>query len=152
MLNDDTRAPGDDVLPVVAAALGRPVEQLVELDRRSLRLAFVPGEFATVTVRDRRTREVLEATVDLACGAAVDPVALRSRDRRAAQTLPALAPRLKDLLVRHPDLNRVKVTVSRSDGKTQRWVGDAAGVVALARNPNVVGIDLAADPEILDPR
>lgn len=31
--------------------------------RRSLRLALVPGEFATAIVRDRRTREVLEATV-----------------------------------------------------------------------------------------
>jgi hypothetical protein len=31
-------------------------------------------------------------------------------------------------------------------------VGDAAGVVALARDPDVVGIHLAADPEILDAR
>jgi len=77
------------MLQLVAAALGRPAEQLVELDRRSLRLAFVPGEFATVTVRDRLTREVLEATIDLASGAAADPSALRGRNRQAALSLSA---------------------------------------------------------------
>jgi hypothetical protein len=46
----------------------------------------------------------------------------------------------------------VEVTVTRSDGEAQRWVGDVAGVEALARDPDVVAIQLAADPEILDAR
>ena len=142
--------PGDEMLALVAAVLRRPVEQLVELDRRSFRLAFVPGDFATVTVRDRRSREVLEVTIDRANGVAVDQAALRSQDQQAARAWPALTPGLRDLLLRHPDLNRIEVTVSRSGGAVEHWVGDAAGVVALAGDPDVVNVDLAADPEILD--
>lgn len=143
-------AASDDVLRIAGAALGRPVDVLVELDRRPFRLAFLPGSYVTVTVRDRTTREVLEPTLDLDTDTAVDADALRRLDRAAAEQRRALTPDLRDLLLRHPDLRRIEVRATRADGSTDALVTDAPGVASLADAPDVVRIALATDPEILD--
>jgi hypothetical protein len=141
--------PADEILSLVADVLGRPAGELAELDRRSVRLAFLPGDFLTVTVRDLRSQEVLEPTIDLRAEVAVDPAALRSQDRAEAATRP-LAPRVRDLLLRHPDLGRIEAILVRSGGRIEHWIGDATGLVSRSADPDVVLIDLAADPEILD--
>jgi len=141
--------PADEILSLVANVLGRPADELAELDRRSLRLAFMPGDFVTVTVRDLRSQEVIEPTIDLRAKVAVDPAALRSRDRAEAATRP-LATRVRELLLRHPDLGRIEAILVRSGGKIEHWTGDASGLVSRSEDPDIVLIDLAADPEVLD--
>jgi hypothetical protein len=138
-------------LEQVAEALGRPQEQLQELDRRSLRLAFVPGEYETVVVRDRGAGTTVEATLDAATGERVDPAELRRRDRELADRIgTALDPLLRDLLLRHPDLPTVRTLVTRADGTREVVRASPADIVVLAQEPDVTRIELAEDPEILD--
>lgn len=139
-------------LAQVAAALGRPAEQLLELDRRPLRLAFVDGEYETVVVRDRATEETVEATLDAATGEAADIEELRRRDRRLASSVGgSLSPQLRDLVLRHPGLESVLVAVSREgDPEPTTLRAGARDLVALAQEPPVVGIELLEDPVILD--
>jgi len=138
-------------LEQLAEALGRPHEQLQELDRRPLRLAFVPGEYETVVVRDRSAGTTVEATLDAATGERVDPAELRRRDRELADRIgTALDAPLRDLLLRHPDLPTVRALVTRADGTREVVRASPAAVVALAQESDVARIELAEDPEILD--
>jgi hypothetical protein len=94
----------------VADQLERPVEVLQEIDRRPLPLAFVEGRYETYVVHDTVTGERLEITLDLDTGRRVDPSELRSRDRQlAAIKGTRFDPDLLDLLLRHPDVERVQV-------------------------------------------
>jgi hypothetical protein len=63
-------------LEQVAAAAGRPVERLTELDRRRLRFSLLPGRYETVVVREQGTGETFEVTLDAASGQPVDPAEL----------------------------------------------------------------------------
>jgi hypothetical protein len=110
--------PGDTVADLVAAALAGSGHEFVELDRRDLRFAFFPGDFVTAVVRDERTGEVLEISLDLEAETPVEVDELRARDNAASLAHPALSAALRDLLIRHGDLPRVEVLVSRRDGAT----------------------------------
>lgn len=139
-------------LAQVAAALGRPAEQLFELDRRPLPVAFLDHDYETVVVRDRVSGATVEATLDAATGEQADPAELIRRDRAlAASRGRRMSPQLRDLVVRHPELHNVHVAVTRQ--------GDPAAVplrvsvrelVALALEPGVARIELLEDPKILD--
>ena len=84
----------------VASIFERPVEQLQELDRRPLPLAFVEGQYETFVVRDLATGETLEVTIDLESGRRVDPVELRNHDRqRATVEGRRLEPELLELML-----------------------------------------------------
>lgn len=97
-------------LQCVASILGRSVERLQELDRRPLALAFLGGRYETFVVRDLTTGETLEVTVNLESGRRVDPVELRNRDRqRATVEGRRLTPKLLELVLRHPDLEQIRV-------------------------------------------
>ena len=136
----------------VAAALGRPAEQLFELDRRPLTLAFLEGEYETIVVRDRTTEETVEATLDAATGELADPGELLRRDRELAARLGgALSPQLRELVLRHPELEGIAVAVTRSrDSKPTADCASARELVTLAHEPDVVGIELLESPVILD--
>lgn len=139
----------DPLIQRVAAALGRPADELLELDRRPVPLAFTPGRFVTLVLRDAATRETLEPTVDAATGALADRAALRGADRLAGAGLPALSPRLLELLLRHPDLPRLDVTVRRASGtRLERLSGAEVGL--LARSEDVLTLELSADPVVYD--
>jgi len=102
-------------LQYVASILGRPVEKLHELDRRPLSLAFLDGRYETFVVRDLISGEILEVTVDLESGRRVDPVELRNRDRqRAIVEGRKLTPKLLELLLRHPDIEQMRVRLNFS--------------------------------------
>jgi hypothetical protein len=138
-------------LAQVADALGRPLEQLQELDRRGLQLAFVSGSYETVVVRDRGAGTTVEATLDAVTGERVDPAELRRRDRELAERIgAALDAPLRDLLLRHPELPAVRAVVTRSGGAREAVHAAATVIVALAQEPDVTRIELAEDPEILD--
>jgi hypothetical protein len=139
-------------LAQVAAALGRPADRLLELDRRPLRLAFLDGEYETVVVRDRGTEETVEATLDAATGESADAEELLRRDRQLAASMGgALSPQLRDLVLRHPELEGIQVAVRRErDPEPTELQASARELVALAREPDVVGIVLLEDPVILD--
>ncbi|HVL99247.1 MAG TPA: S8 family serine peptidase [Egibacteraceae bacterium] len=139
-------------LAQVAAILGRPVERLVELDRRPLRLAFVPaGKHETFVVRDEGTGEIREVTVSVATGTAADPDELRRQDARAAEVAASLSSELRALLLRHPDLPALMVVVHRGAAAgAERGTLSAREVVALADDPTVSRVELAGDPEIAD--
>jgi hypothetical protein len=139
-------------LAQVAVALDRPVEALRELDRRPLRLAFLGGTYETVVVRDRVTGATLEATLEAVNGERVDPVELRRRDRElAARHGSALDPPLLDLLLRHAELEAIRVLVTW-EGTADPVPLEAAAteIAALARDSDVARIELAEEPEILD--
>lgn len=139
-------------LAQVAAALGRPLEGLQELDRRPLLLAFLGGTYETVVVRDRNTGDTLEATLDADSGEHVDAAELRRRNREVGELEgAALDPGLRDLLVRHPELPAIRVVVTRETGSDKTAIeASAIEVAALARNPEVTRIELTGDVEILD--
>jgi hypothetical protein len=136
----------------VAAALGRPAEELVELDRRPLRLAFLDRTYETIVVRDRATGATVEATLDAATGERADPAELLPRDRQLAANLGGpLSPTLRGLVLRHPDLVAVHVAVTREgDPEPTPLRASVREVVELAREPGVARIELLEDPEILD--
>jgi hypothetical protein len=142
--------PTDDLIQRLAVQLGRPADRLVELDRRPLRLLLQGGSYITVTLRDRQTREILEPTLDLQTGNLVDAHELRNRDREAVERRTALAPGLRRLLLRHPDLPSLDVLVTRTGGSTERLTSHPADILALADNPAVVHIDSSGDTEIPD--
>jgi hypothetical protein len=138
-------------LAQAAEALGRPLERVQELDRRLLRLAFAGGSYETVVVRDRASGETVEVTLDASTGERVDAADLRRRDRELADQLgSALAPALRDLLLRHPELPAVRVRIAREGAQGGRVQAAATDIVALAQEPDVTRIELAEDPEILD--
>jgi aspartokinase len=139
-------------LDQVAAALGHPAEQLLELDHRPLTFAFLGGDYETVVVRDRTTGRIIEATVDAASGQRVDAAELRRRDRDLAVSLGTrLSAELRDLLLRHPDLPAVSVLVSRSGGSGRTALrAKARQIVTLAQDAGVLRIELLEEPEITD--
>jgi hypothetical protein len=139
-------------LEQVAAAQGRSVDRLTELDRRPLRFAFLPGNYETVVVRDRGTGETLEVTLDAATGHRVDPAELVRRDREvAASRGAALSPELRDLAVRHPELADVRVAVLRAGDTAPTPLRTGMGeLIELAQDPGVDRVELLEDPEILD--
>lgn len=139
-------------LAQVAAALGRPAERLFELDRRPLQLAFLGRDYETIVVRDRASGDTLEATLDAATGEQADPAELRRRDRELAARLGRrLSPELRDLVLRHPELQTLHVAVTREGDTKPRTVrAGARELVALARQPDVIGIELLEEPVILD--
>jgi hypothetical protein len=139
-------------LTQVGAVLGRAPEALQELDRRPLLLAFLGGNYETVVVRDRTTGETLEATLGVEDGERVDAAELRRRDREVAEREgTALDPRLRELLLRHPELAAMRVVVTRgTDGERSPLQAGAREIVAMAGDPDVTRIELAEDPEIID--
>jgi len=139
-------------LAQVAEALGRPVERLQELDRRPLRPAFAGGWYETVVVRDRASGETVEATLDARTGERVDAAELRRRDRELADRVgAALEPRLRDLLLRHPELPALRVSVTRAgDADATPLQAAATEIAALAQQLDVTRIELAEDVEIRD--
>jgi hypothetical protein len=97
-------------LQSVASILGRPVEVLQELGRRPLPLAFLEGQYETFVVRDLTTGETLEVTLDLESGSRVDSVGLRRLDRERATVEGGKSePELLEVLLRHPDLEQIRV-------------------------------------------
>jgi hypothetical protein len=139
-------------LEQVATALGRPAEELVELDRRLLRLAFLDRTYETVVVRDRATGATVEATLDAATGERADPAELLRRDRQLGANLGGrLSPGLRSLVFRHPELTAVQVAVTREgDSDPAPLRASVRELVALARESGVAWIELLEDPEILD--
>jgi hypothetical protein len=139
-------------LAQVAAALGRPADRLLELDRRPLRLAFLDGEYETVVVRDRSTEETVAATLDAATGEAADAEELLRRDRQLAASVGgALSPQLRDLVLRHPELEGVLVAVTRAgDPRPRELRASARELVALAQEADISAIELLEEPVILD--
>jgi hypothetical protein len=139
-------------LTQVAAALGRPAEQLFELDRRPVPVAFLDRDYETVVVRDRVSGETVEATLDAATGEQADPAELLRRDRELAASLGRrLSPELRDLVVRHPELQNVRVAVTREgDPEPTPLRAGVRELVALAQEPGVARIELLEDPQILD--
>jgi hypothetical protein len=139
-------------LTQVAAALGRPADRLLELDRRPLRLAFLGGEYETVVVRDRSTEETVEATLDAVTGEPADAEELLRRDRQLAASFGgALSPQLRDLVLRHPELEGVLVAVTREGDPEPTTVrASARELVALAQEADIAAIELLEDPMILD--
>jgi hypothetical protein len=139
-------------LEQVAAALGRRAEDLLELDRRLLRLAFLEDIYETVVVRDLPSGATVEITLGPATGERVDPAELRARDRALAERLGGpLSARLRDLVVRHPDLESVLVAVTREgDSQPTSLRLNVREIVALARGTGVARIELLVEPEILD--
>jgi hypothetical protein len=139
-------------LAQVASALGRPAEQLLELDRRPLRLAFLERTYETVVVRDRASGATVEATLDPATGERADPDELLRRERELAASLGGpLSPTLRSLVLRHAELTAVHVAVTRDgDPEPTPLRASARELVALAQQPGVSRIELLEDPEILD--
>ena len=139
-------------LEQVAAALGRRAENLLVLDRRPLRLAFLQEIYETVVVRDLLSGATVELTLDPATGERVDPAELRARDRALTERLGGpLSPRLRDLVLRHPDLEPIHVAVTREgDAEPTSLRLSVREVVALARDTGVARIELLVEPEILD--
>ena len=139
-------------LDQVAAALGQPIEQLLELDHRRLTFAFLGGEFETVVVRDRMSGRILEATLDSTSGQLVDATELRRQDGELSTELGSrLSPDLRELLLRHPELPLIEVIVSRngvSDRSPLR--APVREIVALAQDDKVAYIDLMEEPQIRD--
>lgn len=133
-------------------ALGRPADELFELDRRPLRLAFLDRTYETIVVRDRATGTTVEATLDAATGERADPAELLQRNRELAAKLGGpLSPTLRDLVLRHPDITAVDVAVTREgDLEPTSLRASARELVGLAQQPGVAWIELLEDPEIPD--
>jgi hypothetical protein len=142
--------PTDDLLDQLAAQLGRSSHSLVELDRRPFRLLFIGGSFLTLTLRDRASHEILEPTIDMGSRQVVDARELRERDRAAAEERTTLTPRVRNLLLRHPDLEAFTVFVVRSGGRSEQVTTDADRVLALADDPEVIRVDIVGDIEVPD--
>lgn len=142
----------DKRMEQVAAALGRPVVELVELDRRPLPLLIIEGNYETVTVRDRDSGQVRDVTVEIHSGDVSDPISLRRQDSDLAAThAPALSPVLQDLLLRHPELSQVRVWVTgHQESSRQLLTTSARAAARLAADPAVMRVDLAEDPVVLD--
>lgn len=143
----------------VAALLGRPADELQELDRRPLVYAFAEGRHTQLVLRDRVSREVFEITVS-ADGRLVDVEALAARNRAvAAERASVLDDELSSLLLRHPELERLRVAVSHAAAARHQAaprpveaVLSAREVAELSGDPTVHRIVLLDDPVILDAR
>jgi hypothetical protein len=136
----------------VAAALGRSVDQLVELDRRPLPLLLVDGTYETVTVRDRDSGQIHNVTVEVISGEVADPQAMRRQDSDLATLrASALSAELRELLLRHPELASVRVWVTEDrQAPRQLLTMSARDVARLAEDTAVLRIDLAEDPVVVD--
>ena len=139
-------------LEQVAAAVQRPADQLVELDRRPRRFAFLDRSCETVVVRDRATGETLEVTLDAATAQRADPAELLRSERELAGTVGgSLSPTLQGLVVAHPELTALRVTVAREGQREATPLrASVRELVALAQEPGVARIELLEDPEIRD--
>jgi hypothetical protein len=115
-------------------------------------LAFLGGEYETVVVRDRSTEETVEATLDAVTGEPADAEELLRRDRQLAASFGgALSPQLRDLVLRHPELEGVLVAVTREGDPEPTTVrASARELVALAQEADIAAIELLEDPMILD--
>lgn len=138
----------------IASLLGRPAEELTELDRRSLVFAFIDGHFNQIVLRDEVSGDVFEITVS-AQGHLVNADQLASRNQRAAaQRASVLDGELMSLLVRHPELSHVRVRITRASANSRAEVEaavlSAPEIVALADDASVTRIALQDDPVILD--
>lgn len=138
----------------IASLLGRPAEELTELDRRSLVFAFIDGHFNQIVLRDEVNGDVFEITVS-AQGDLVNADQLASRNQRAAaQRASVLDGELMSLLMRHPELSHVRVRITRVSAKSRAEVESAVlsapEIVALADDASVTRIALQDDPVILD--
>lgn len=143
----------------LAELTGRPVADLTRLDTRSLAFAFVDGDFEAHTLRVKGTNEMvrLATTSD---GELVDPDELGRRSRElVARYASKMDPDLRQLLQRHPEIDRVRVHVQRiepkrsdpSDRKSNETrTIQGRQVTQLAVDPEVRYIELAAEPEVLD--
>lgn len=139
-----------------ASLLKRPAEELVELDRQPLVFAFLEGRYEQIVLRDRESGEVFEVTVSDR-GQLVEAGDLDASNRRAAaQRASVLEGKLSSLLLRHPELPRVWVRITRT---AQASIGSQAPVeavmsarevAALADDPTVTRIAVLDDPVILD--
>lgn len=138
----------------IASLLGRPAEELTELDRRPLMFAFIDGHFNQIVLRDEISGDVFEITVS-AQGDLVSANQLAARNQwAAAQRASVLDGELVSLLVRHPELSHVKVRITRAStshrAEVEAAVLSAPEVVALADDASVTRIALEDDPVILD--
>ena len=114
------------------------------------RLLFIGGSFLTLTLRDQASHEILEPTIDMDSRRVVDLRELRERDRAAAEQRTTLTPRVRNLLLRHPDVSAFTVVVDRSGGRSEEVTGDADRVLALADDPDVSRVDIVGDVEVPD--
>lgn len=138
----------------IASLLGRPADELTELDRRPLVFAFIDGHFNQIVLRDEISGDVFEITVS-AQGDLVSANQLAARNQwAAAQRASVLDGELVSLLVRHPELSHVKVRITRAStshrAEVEAAVLSAPEVVALADDASVTRIALEDDPVILD--
>lgn len=103
-----TQPPPEDVADVV----GLPADRLWELDRRALTFLLLRGRFQAFTLRDRETGRTFDVSLDRDTNSLVDEEALRTRDRElVSRHAPALAPALRDLLLRHPELGECDIRI-----------------------------------------
>ena len=141
----------------VATLLGLPVNDLVELERRPIGFAFLEGRYEQIELRDRTTGEILDITLS-ADGTRVDANDLESRNRRAAlDHAGVLDTELMDLLLRHPELERIRVGITRKAdeggapmGHSIEAILSARHLAELAADPAVIRITGLEDPVILD--
>ena len=135
-------------LESLATMLGRPADQLQELDYRPLALAFVPSSFVTYLVQDRSSGEILEVTLNIDTGQTADPEALRQLDQKQGAIVGGkLSPELLALVLRHAGLEAVQVCVSFSPDTTQAAGWRVANIdeglrAQLAANLQQLGIEL----------
>jgi hypothetical protein len=136
----------------VASVLGLPSDQLLELDRRAVRLAFVPGSYTTVVARNQADGSTIELTLDDTSGEIVEAAQLRQPDRELAPKIGSrMSDDLRDLVLRHPELPAIRVAVSRSDDpRPTTRVVSAREVVGLAQQSEIVWIELLEEPEVRD--
>jgi hypothetical protein len=145
------------------------------LDRQTRSYAFLKRTADIFTVRDTVTGETFETALDAVTGQLVDLHDLARRERvEAGRVGGKLAPELRDLLVRHPDLARVSVRIfldgtqgvavsaeareqierlgiDPPDSSSKLEVSlPPAEIIELATNPLVRSLQLAEEPVILD--
>jgi len=129
----------------VATALGLRPERIQVLDRRDLALAFVEGDYEIYTIRDLVTGEPQDVALDERTGARVDAEALRARDRElAADRGVKLAPDLRELLLRHPELPAIEVEATFDPG------AGAAGPKRRQLEAELARLGIAASPVAVD--
>jgi hypothetical protein len=136
----------------VASVLGLPSDQLLELDRRAVRLAFVRGSYTTVVARNRADGSTIELTLDDTSGEIVEAAQLRQQDRELAAKIGSrMSEDLRDLVLRHPELPAIRVAVTRADDpRPTTHVVSAREVVGLAQQSEIVWIALLEEPEVRD--
>ena len=106
----DASTPEHRAAAAVAATLGLPLQRIRILAERPLEFAFVDGDYKIYTVRDLGSGKTRDVALDQRTGERIDPDALKARERQLAASEGAkLAPDLRDLLLRHPELEAIEV-------------------------------------------